>query len=553
MAISRAQMEEQIRGFRDGGGATLNDPLFDFLREPEPDPFAFTPIPQNIQDDIDADFERLLQEQAKKLLEEAAASAASAGPNIEVPKFEERFPLYQDRLKEVMGERERPSFYDLAATVGEKMLSADPATGAFTSLGQGLAEFSKEERERKLAEQKEDRAIALKAFELAQEDESRARDLLNEYEVYKAKKDPANEIEFYRVTDPVGIQLGRKTYAQGDKIPLTDPEAFKYREKIEPTGSKGVKTPLAGMFAKYLTKEKAKEMVELYGITPDMPGYEDSVTMLTAPTPASVGKPILVGSSYGKIVPFVVDGDVRSLLLDANKDAGEPAFVSARKKRLDEIGKQQTKFNENYATIFPTIEEAMEILLANQNLTGPYEAIEKPAMGFIANAFGIEDEEFQSFKRLDAITNRVGPLMRPTGSGSTSDMEFESYKQAIASLKNPAIVNYISLYAFLKTSENNMKINEEEARLLQEGKFTNTIDIAEEAKKADAGVFAKYYGDSDDNAQIEYFYESLPRGAVILNKSQKDGGALFLLEDGTPAGPYIVKGWGGFNANRATK
>lgn len=78
MAISRAQMEEQIRGFRKGGGATLNDPLFDFLREPEPDPFAFTPIPQNIQDDIDADFERLLQEQAKKLLEEAAASAASA-------------------------------------------------------------------------------------------------------------------------------------------------------------------------------------------------------------------------------------------------------------------------------------------------------------------------------------------------------------------------------------------------------------------------------------------------------------------------------------------
>ena len=143
--------------------------------------------------------------------------------------------------------------------------------------------------------------------------------------------------------------------------------------------------------------------------------------------------------------------------------------------------------------------------------------------------------------------------MRPSGSGSTSDMEFESYKQAIASLKNPAIVNYISLYAFLKTSENNMKINEEEARLLQEGKFTNTIDIAEEAKKADEGVFAQYYGDSDDEAQIQYFYESLPMGAVILNKSQKDGGVLFLLKDGTPAGPYIVKGWGEFSANNTTK
>ena len=64
MAISRSQMEQQIRGFATGG---ILDPST-FLREPEPDPFAYTPLPQNVQDDIDRDFENLLQEQAARAL-----------------------------------------------------------------------------------------------------------------------------------------------------------------------------------------------------------------------------------------------------------------------------------------------------------------------------------------------------------------------------------------------------------------------------------------------------------------------------------------------------
>ena len=46
MSISRSQLEEQIRGFATGGGATLNDPIFDFLQEPEPDPFAVPALPE---------------------------------------------------------------------------------------------------------------------------------------------------------------------------------------------------------------------------------------------------------------------------------------------------------------------------------------------------------------------------------------------------------------------------------------------------------------------------------------------------------------------------
>jgi hypothetical protein len=425
------------------------------------------------------------------------------------------------------------------------MLAADPTTGAFTSMGAGLAKFNEEDRERRRKDREEDRAIAMQAFELAQKDESAARNLLNEYHVYKAKKDPNNEITFYKVVSPTGIRIGRRSYMQGDKIPLTDQEAFRYRESIEPTGSKGVKTPEHGRFAAYLTEEDAKDLLEVYGITRDMPSYQESLNMIKAPTPEAVGKPILVGSAYGDIVPFVVDGEVRGLQLTANKDAGTPPFVAARDKRLDELAKARTTQNEKYATILPTINEAQQILLSNQDLTGPYKQFETPAISFVKDVFQVPDEDGVSFFRLQSITNRVGPLMRPEGSGSTSDREFEAYKQAIASMANPALTNYISLYAFARTSENHMAMNALESRLLQSGQYMNTEDVADQVFAADKGVFEKYTGPSDDEAAIQAFYDSLPEGAVIINKSfaKGDGQPIFLNKNGSPAGPYIVKGW----------
>ena len=545
MAISRAQMEEQIRGFREGGGATLNDPLFDFLREPEPDPFAFTPIPQNIQDDIDADFERLLQEQAKKLLEEAAASAAPAGPNIEVPKFEERFPLYQDRLKEVMGERERPSFYDLAATVGEKMLSADPATGAFTSLGQGLAEFSKEERERKLAEQKEDRAIALKAFELAQEDESAARNLLNEYEVYKAKQKPENAIKFYKVADPAGIRLHGKVYQKGDEIPLTENEALAYRAMISSTGSSGVKTTGAGMFATYMSQTDAENAIEQLGLSRDAPSFTSAVASITAKTPDQVGKYIPVGSTYGELTPLVKDDEVINIMITPSKSAGTPLFQTYAGDRLKQISKAQTQFNDNAMTVLPTVEQGLNLLLDPNVQTGAFDAVANQFKRIASDAFGTVDAGVTAIDSLEAIANRLGPKMRPVGSGSTSDMEFKAYKQALLSISNQKLANYLSLYAFKKMTENGIALNNTEKRLLTSGQYTDAESIDTELRKLDRGIWEKYEGPSTDTRKmIEAWYNSLPDGAVILNRGS-DGLPLIIDEEGSSVGPYVVKGWRG--------
>jgi hypothetical protein len=48
--------------------------------------------------------------------------------------------------------------------------------------------------------------------------------------------------------------------------------------------------------------------------------------------------------------------------------------------------------------------------------------------------------------------------MRPAGSGSTSDMEFKAYQQAILDLGNSKFANYINLYSLKKMTENSMKL-----------------------------------------------------------------------------------------------
>ena len=43
--------------------------------------------------------------------------------------------------------------------------------------------------------------------------------------------------------------------------------------------------------------------------------------------------------------------------------------------------------------------------------------------------------------------------MRPTGSGSTSDMEFKAYQKGILSLANDKEANYLNLYTLQKMTE----------------------------------------------------------------------------------------------------
>jgi len=539
MAISRSQMEEQIRGFANGGSAF--DPI-NILREPEPDPFAVPTLPEDIQSDIDKDLEDLLRQEAARLATEAATQ--SSEPSIEVPDFNERFDLYQDRLGKLMGQRERPSFYDMASTVGAAMLSADPTTGAFTSMGKGLAQFGKEERERRRKEREEDRAIALKAFELAQKDESAARNLLNEYTLYKAKQKPDNAIKFYKVADPAGIRLHGRVYQKGDEIPLTENEALAYRAMIGSAGSSGVKTTGAGMFATYMSQSDAESAIEQLGLSRDAPSFAGAVASITAKTPDQVGKYIPVGSTYGELTPLVKDDEVINIMITPSKSAGTPLFQTYAGDRLKQISKAQTQFNDNALTVLPTVEQGLNLLLDPNVQTGAFDAVANQFKRIATDAFGTVDAGVTAIDSLEAIANRLGPKMRPVGSGSTSDMEFKAYKQALLSISNQTLANYLSLYAFKKMTENGIALNNAEKRLLTSGQYTDAESIDTELRKLDRGIWEKYDGPSTDDSSIQDWYNSLPEGAVLLNRGS-DGLPLIVDEAGSSVGPYVVKGWKG--------
>lgn len=195
MATSRAQLEQQIQRLALGGTASSAPQVL------EVNPTTPPAAPMSVQDQI-AELEKLLRE---------SSSAKKNDPVIEIPDFDESFEKYQTRLRGLYGQTSRPSLYDLASTVGGAMLSADPTMGAFRSAGLGMAQFGKEQAALKQRRAEQDRAIGLKAFEMAKTDVDSATSLINEYRLLRAKEKPDNKVTEMLVTNPEGIvvKIGR--------------------------------------------------------------------------------------------------------------------------------------------------------------------------------------------------------------------------------------------------------------------------------------------------------------------------------------------------------
>ena len=102
--------------------------------------------------------------------------------------YEERFKEYQDQLRPILsGEKRGRNIYDLAAALGQGLLSSDPTTGAFAGLGAGFTLYNQQMKKQRETLQAEQRAIALKAFELAREDEKAALEFANQKEIQRIK------------------------------------------------------------------------------------------------------------------------------------------------------------------------------------------------------------------------------------------------------------------------------------------------------------------------------------------------------------------------------
>lgn len=279
MSISRSQLEEQIKGFATGGSA-FND--LDIFDESVDDPFAIPPIPVGMQPlptaptltppTLDMSGFTLAEEDEDdpfalpdldELLEQAAKSEAKPAPQEESEEqkdsrtFTDRYDEYKRRLGPLMAQSERPTLYDLAADIGEAMLAAPADTGPFASSAAGFIAFNKRLRKQREDKRKVDQAIALKAFEMAREDEKAAEDYLNKVSLERIKlanKAPKMHNYQYDETDPAtgetkqvivavdennALELAavrsmpnaRRVSSAGTEVNINQPEPSKFMER----------------------------------------------------------------------------------------------------------------------------------------------------------------------------------------------------------------------------------------------------------------------------------------------------------------------------------
>ena len=293
-----------------------------------------------------------------------------------------------------------------------------------------------------------------------------------------------------------------------------------------------LKVGSGGDRAIYMTKEDAKKYLKNKGLSEQNPNFNRLVEKLTAFDKLSVGQAVVIGGSYIDLIPVFKGGEIVDFQLQPST-AGQPPFTRARNKRLEVLAKAQDQYTSKAYEVIPTVDRAMNLLFLGQYETGKLAESLLPFRQFFIELFGADNAEIIGIESLQSISNYLAPKMRPIGSGSTSDMEFRAYQQAILAIGNTAEANYISLYAFKKMAENSIKLNRLENELLSDDRITNQKQLNQRLYKEDTGLFEKYKGEIKEET-VNKWYDSLPDGAVILNNG------IFEINS-----PYIIKGWKG--------
>jgi hypothetical protein len=229
-----------------------------------------------------------------------------------------------------------------------------------------------------------------------------------------------------------------------------------------------------------------------------------------------------------------------------------PPEVTSRNAEIKALVPMQLAQQSIARELIPTLEGALAILIQDPNITGAFQNVTMEARSFLSSAFGFSDAELESQKFLTALSNKLAPKMRPVGSGSTSDMEFKAYKQAILDMRNPPKTNYLTMYSLKKSTEAAVEELSLRKKLLNAGK--SETYIANKILERPATIYEKFktknengddlYQEGDEAQFIEdrdRWFNSLPDGAVILNKYSTSNDKIFPRASAT----LIIKGWKG--------
>ena len=298
-------------------------------------------------------------------------------------------------------------------------------------------------------------------------------------------------------------------------------------------GKVTTKTISAGTLAEYMTEDDARAYVINLGLPENNPNFERIVGQITAGDSSQVGRAVTQAGVYLELFPVYQNENMVNLQLSPSKTAAKPWYTLYVNKRLPLIAKAVDTYNTQAREVLPRAREAMALLKTGQVQTGALSAALMPFKQVFNQAFGVNDPEVRDLETLQATSNFMAPKMRPVGSGSTSDMEFTAYQKAALYLGNSPEANYISLYAFAKMSENGIRLNQLEQEILTSGDYSDMASVNAKLRMEDTGIFEKYTGDPNNDAEIQAFYDNVPDGAVIINNG------IF-----NSASSYIIKGWG---------
>ena len=307
----------------------------------------------------------------------------------------------------------------------------------------------------------------------------------------------------------------------------------------------------------YRSEADAKQYLINKGLPESAPTFKSLVDRMTTDDTNLIGTPVTESGKPVAINFLSKGGNIFDANISQIQGADKTDYAVYKTKKLQEIAKTEKDYINKMTTFLPNLKTAMNVLLDPNVKTGGIEGALLPAKQFLKSIFGFKDEDLQDQEFLRSISFKLAPQMRPAGSGSTSDMEFKAYQQAILDLGNSKFANYINLYSLSKMTENSMKLTKLETELLTSPKNYSKEYINDQIEKADIGIFDKFkvfekgedgklidihsreeddMGDSDFSLAFEEYWNALPRGSVFRNSDAK---GQKIVPD---AGPYIVKG-----------
>jgi len=296
---------------------------------------------------------------------------------------------------------------------------------------------------------------------------------------------------------------------------------------------------------------EAKKILSDLGVEEDNTEYASLLATITTDDEELFGKPVIIADQY---VSFYkpVNSELFNVIIRAPSSGAVPPEVTSRNAEIKALVPMQLAQQSIARELIPTLEGALAILMQNPDITGAFQSATMEARNFLSSAFGFSDAELESQKFLTALSNKLAPKMRPVGSGSTSDMEFKSYKQAILDMNNPAKTNYLTMYSLKKSTEAAVEELNLRKKLLNAGK--SETYIANKILERPATIYEKFntinengddlYQEGDEAQFIidrDIWFNSLPNGAVILNKDSRLGNKIFPGASAT----LIIKGWRG--------